>query len=369
MAICALTTFVGASIQAHAGTGGEPAITGGGQEASAPTCTGVKQKRVRYIRLNGESALQPSADTATFYDFNFDGDNSTLTMVTPPTGWKPTIGTDDELSLFGFPPRPTDPSALADWTSTYSHWKGAAAPGMCRTKQSSATYAESTNWSGEIDTNASTSYFKTAVGSFEQPTFLAACDHASAHGIWSGIGGWLNNRLLQAGTDVVGSSGLNDDYGWWEAARENGTDTYQVKFANWSASAGDTVQASVTYSPASPSQVTFQVFDVTSGQSAGVTSIQILGRPPSDFYNGSTAEYVDERTAGATAYPVDGKYYYFRKVASPYYVYWHGAYSNGAPAVSGSRTIAKMVRPNGTTLGDVEERSSTAFRNNWRACA
>ena len=43
---------------------------------------------------------------------------------TPPDGWQPLTASDEQLTLYDFPPRPTDPDELAQWNDDYSNFQG-----------------------------------------------------------------------------------------------------------------------------------------------------------------------------------------------------------------------------------------------------
>lgn len=73
----------------------------------------------------------PGDGLGRIYHYDFGG--SDVTEVVSPPGWTPLNGTDEELQIYGLPARPTDPAALKDWISSFSHWRGGAAEGMCLT--------------------------------------------------------------------------------------------------------------------------------------------------------------------------------------------------------------------------------------------
>ncbi len=73
----------------------------------------------------------------TSYDYLVHG--AKVQVLVPPKGFDPATATNAQLNEYGFPPRPTSPSALALWTTEMRSWKGATptAPFLSETHASS----------------------------------------------------------------------------------------------------------------------------------------------------------------------------------------------------------------------------------------
>ena len=61
------------------------------------------------------------ADGGKIYTYSLDG-NLILEPV-PPAGWDPLKASSDEIHQYGLPPRPSDPTALRDWSAKMSRLK------------------------------------------------------------------------------------------------------------------------------------------------------------------------------------------------------------------------------------------------------
>jgi hypothetical protein len=149
-------------------------------------------------------------------------------FVGPPKGFNPSAATDEELASYGLPPRPTDPEALAKWTTAMSALKTRVAAHLeakpwsnkpmilGKEPTSSATSGGPTlfgslNWSGIANTNKLTkwnnntsfdyvsSYF---VQTNAQPPF-GACPGSDGPwytSTWNGIDGANSGDVVQTGT-------------------------------------------------------------------------------------------------------------------------------------------------------------------------
>lgn len=67
---------------------------------------------------------RPTRGAATVYHFADGGQ-----QLIVPTGFKPLSANPLTLFLFGFPPRPKDPAAQAQWMADLRHFRGSAPPG------------------------------------------------------------------------------------------------------------------------------------------------------------------------------------------------------------------------------------------------
>jgi hypothetical protein len=282
-------------------------------------------------------SLIASATGITGTSFAIDvGHGNRVYSLVPPVSWSPVNATDEELDTFGFPARPTDPAERAAWTSEWQHYAGTAAPTVCAVTD--RFFGSSPAWAGmELATTTRNAYF-TASGRFTEPTFVAACPHASDHPIWVGLGGDPDYEasLIQTGVEVD-QTGLNDDYGWYEVIFDvNNIDPNSegpTRFASWTVNAADDVRATVQYqTPAqagnSTGRVTTTLFNVTTGIAAPSQVFTAWnGLPIYDYVTGRTAEWVDERGFTNGSNTIDGSFFYLRKTTAK--TIWSAASTNG----------------------------------------
>jgi len=104
---------------------------------------------------------------------------------------------------------------------------------------------------------------------------------------------------------------------WWEVI-DAPTDSHIVSVDDNYANAGDLV-LSYTYYDSSAGLAKFDWYNVSSGRNPGMISVSsYAGKAISNFYDGNTAEYIDERTLKS-----DGTKYLLRNYAT---AGWKDAY-------------------------------------------
>ena len=288
-------------------------------------------------------------------------------QVVPAPGWSPVLASDEELEAYGFPPRPPDPDALAQWTADYSHWKAAAQPGMCELPESAAASGPhfSSNWAGGMNNGAG---FTGSSLTWTQPGFTYTCGTAAKLAWWSGLGGWNypggQERLIQGGTDTatdLTGSHPNIIFPWWEMLTTN-TDNPMVKMGGPTPAIapGHQIRSTVTYNSAGGFAV-MAVYDITTGitySSGAISSYQ--GHPTSYYYDGSTSDFISEAPTNSA-----GNVEPLRRPTSP--VHFSAAYTNGnSIGTYGSWNIVQ-----GTASHHIDDSSfdgSHAWNTTWRAC-
>lgn len=293
-----------ATSAAHASTVTSPAVTADIPCVTTATLTGVSP-----IAADGSPAPAVLTNPAHAYHFALNG--SDITQIVPPKGWTPVGGSAEELATYGFPARPTDSTGAAAWNDIFSHWKSAAAPGMCSTDRSAAGLRHtgtSPNWSGGMTINNTTNvntYYDSTV-KWTQPGFTAQCPSRSGYAVWAGLGGYNYNngaeRLIQDGTDV--GSSLNSIFPWWELWQTNDHTTEAAFTGSGYISPGDDMYADATFNAidsGAPGTASFQVFDQTTGTSWNTEVPSYDGHTIRYYYDGSTADAISEApTFGST---------------------------------------------------------------------
>jgi hypothetical protein len=146
------------------------------------------------------------------------------TFEAPPAGFDPLTADPSTLNDHGYPDRPTEPAALAEWKvllgTPLRHFK----PTITRRKDrrpSSVMEGPFTSgiWSGAVATTSSAPVFFTVAGRWEVPRIAKFANGDDRQmSAWVGIDGFNNRVLFQAGIHAVMSAG--DDhpevYAWIE---------------------------------------------------------------------------------------------------------------------------------------------------------
>jgi hypothetical protein len=119
----------------------------------------------------------------------------------PPIGFNPVTASDAALKEYGFPARPSDPTALQEWDNVMQHAKTYVKPVL-----SQSTTSVSPNGSGTGNTQAGyaveenqklgLSAFNSVYGQWVQTSQTAPISFV---GYWVGLGGIDNGNLVQAG--------------------------------------------------------------------------------------------------------------------------------------------------------------------------
>lgn len=310
--------------------------------------------------------------------------------IVPPSDLDPMTATNQVLTTFGLPARPTDPLGLANFQAVWGTVKGyEGGGGFCTSSMSFAKTGDAPNpiWAGPIDYN-NTDYRRISAN-FYQPDFalgtLPGCRvNDSNQAEWVGLGGYNGTSLLQMGTSTT----LNDEdsaFAWFEAISTNPSyDTHAKVFYNadgtpWLITKGHKYNIDVYYQPpgwdasATHGRVTFRIVDLTTNIAYHPVirdddSNGMDGRPVSQFYGGNTAEAITERGSSA------GTPYGLRQVSGGFVNWGTGlAYRAGKPAAAiGSYAYVDAIMKNGSkTLAGIaggDMVSTTTWQNHVLAC-
>lgn len=228
------------------------------------------------------STIRADGGTDTFFDVEGDG---TLTKVpTPPPSFDPITASDDDLESYGLPPRPSNRDAAAVWSADMENWKRNPDPGLCATDYRAV---QSGNWAGYFADGSAGSYHAVQ-GDYRQPSSLSTTCANSTLASWTGLGGYDSEKLIQAGTAYL--LGSTTAVAWYEYLGPNGQGIPLTVMAGVTISPGDRIH---TYEviQTSTGQTTFYVANLTNGTSKSVIKTLSV----STYYDGSTAEFIDER--------------------------------------------------------------------------
>jgi hypothetical protein len=242
-------------------------------------------------------------------DFSLPG-GITMSVPTPPADFNPLTASAAQLAEFDFPPRPTDPSALAEWTTAMSAYQSDGPPADSISVTSSdpaasySTYREP--WAGfAAGTFGTTGNTYVAVKAEQTvPSHSGTCGATNGIGIWVGLGGTTgNNDLVQQGIEcgnsVIGSGGA------FRPFTEFANTQLPIVFCgqtSWTFPAGDVVYQNMGYEQ-SPKIANFYIENITTGVAHSCS----LDKPSGWSYNGDTADYIVEptNTNGGTPNPLN----------------------------------------------------------------
>jgi hypothetical protein len=231
------------------------------------------------------------------YDFMIDGvDNQYLV---PPPSFRPMTASPAQLAEYGFPSAPAAGPARSQWMAAMTSYSGVPAPTLCEGTQrvGDARPSASTplckrkgitclaNWAG-FNTKASTNRWIGAQGAWVQSKAKNChCKGPTEEVSWAGIGGRYSASLLQAGTEMAGSS----IFAWYEYLRTCAT--------------GECGPNIITVGKV---KALSDIFTETSYETSSRTAnffVEAAGhvypikpkKLSKAYYNGQSAEWIDER--------------------------------------------------------------------------
>ena len=156
------------------------------------------------------------------------------TFAPPPAGFDPLTADASTLRDHGYPDRPTEPAALAHWKALLGtplrHFKPTITR---RTDRHPSAVTEGTAssgiWSGAVVTASTPPTLFTVSGQWKVPKIKPFAEGDDRHvSVWTGIDGFGNKVLFQAGIHAYMSSGdqTPDVYAWieWLPDSENEID-------------------------------------------------------------------------------------------------------------------------------------------------
>jgi hypothetical protein len=211
------------------------------------------------------------------------------------------------LRTYGLPPRPSGAAAHARWVKFVSHLGHVVTPDVTirpairdnlpevptlsaprsSDPEGGGFGAVSTGttpiWTGYASKESSSTYYGNVEGSWVEPTIGTTTCSGATHLTWVGLGGFGSQKLLQDGTN-------QSNQAWFEYLGNNGSGVNITPFpTSVKINVGDTVEAITEYTGGT---AYYLVEDETTGQS---TTASVSGASP--YYDGSSAEFIDERTS------------------------------------------------------------------------
>ena len=234
-------------------------------------------------------------------------------LPAPPTGFNPLQATAAQLAHYGFPPRPTDPTALATWTQAMQDALHYVVPDQVpSTSIHSPDY--NYNWAGYVATSSNNGgqQFVGAQASWVQPYWPGGSGSTADPSFWVGVGGQSSScqDIVQAGADSgATNAGGSTHYEFWVEDAPKGT-LWQL---TPSVGPNDTVYVSVFYNGPNNSSEAFLENETTSTYTAVPFSAPDYTGCSADFINedvgAPTAGYADYGTttfSGAYVFPANG---------------------------------------------------------------
>jgi hypothetical protein len=230
---------------------------------------------------------------------------SAMVVRTPPIGFDPVSASDTQLAEYSFPPRPTEASALADWTQVMQAYRSDGPPAQSfqlSTDTQSLKYSVIyTNWAGFSagTLNTQNTTYVGVKGEMTVPSHSGTCGSNSGIGIWVGLGGTDNqNDLAQQGIEC-GNSGVGSG-GAFRPFTEFANTENPIVFCSqtsWTFPAGDVIYQNMSFYT-SLNQAYFYIEDITTGVAHSCS----VAQPSSNWsFNGNTADWVVEAPGSSPA--------------------------------------------------------------------
>lgn len=334
---------------------------------STPCVKQLTLTKVDAMRSDGQMQAAESADgLARVYHFQGSQGDDVFEIV-PPPNWRPLTATDHELKIYGFPPRPTDAAALKRWNDHMARWKKVGTPGMCETNVRNSLHATASSpiWAGGMSVNgsASVSTFYESDGEYLVPTFIGTCPNPSAYSLWSGLGGWNQIKLLQAGitADPGNTQSSNQSFEWWEALDVTHNNP-SVAFTGDVVNAGDDVESFVSYDSAT-NTADMAVYDFTSGVSGDSHFTSYKNESALKYYDGTTSDFIAEQVTNSST----GALYSLRQPKSP--VSYFFALTNGQPIANFGSWRINQVDSSGLAVNTSSFDGADRWTDTWHGCS
>jgi hypothetical protein len=390
----------------------------------------LKEDHVRALHADGSETQPADGDGLGRRHYFRTVEGGLIPQVIPPAGFDPETASPQELTTYGYPARPDASSAdRATWDThwggklsalqsqavgyceapglplssanapataapeavtaamrkTSSLWPGCYIPG----RVGAPTECWSSNFGGgygTVNPNPTpplpkiTAYTEANMGWY-QSAFDQNCSGKQNDGYvtWAGLGGF-GSKLMQSGTFNSGTIFPNDyQYSpfFWEVVGPDYPDKIMYQFDGFGISAkyGDDVQSYVAYGTTQsgyPGQGLFTAHDsnlgiqLSTGYMPSVTGTNNVVYPMSNFYDGSTADFITERPRGTD---LNGNLFQLRYPhLKNTLIYFASANGYGIPSLPGVNVETETYGNEVTQTQSSEYNGATAWEDWWTGC-
>jgi peptidase A4-like protein len=218
-----------------------------------------------------------------------------ITVSEPPQGFDPLTASDAELQTWGFPPRASNAAGMEAWRELVGSYHGATFREGCRQTNPDREHGYlgeefAANWSGYEDTaniTLSPRKWHGVFGRFYIPSDHGSCSNSGVSD-WVGLGGDHSGRFMQTGTETRNGNYVVAWIEWWA-----GESNFEYNILNkagepFLVEATNYVRMSLYYNYELEEYYVYITNDHT-----GQTEL-VQGHIGHQFYDGSTAEWIDE---------------------------------------------------------------------------
>lgn len=250
--------------------------------------------------------IEELSDGGKIYVYIIDGIKNSFPV--PPKGFDPLKASDETLTTYGFPPRPSDVQELDEWMEDMEAYEYTPVPEIQKTDIVHGVYKPalnsdavenkictnmvdsindntySTNWSGYV----AKGNFAMVQGDFIQPTINPSNPSYTHESTWVGLGGYSSNKLVQTGTAMNTYNGTNNYYAWYEYLGTSGS-VPEIRFTNITINPGDEIH---TYCSFQGANDLFNAY--VANNSNGTSQSVLVSLPASVYFDSSTAEFINE---------------------------------------------------------------------------
>ncbi|MCY0892608.1 MAG: G1 family endopeptidase [Acidibacillus sp.] len=235
-----------------------------------------------------EKMVQSKRDTSTVSGDYFQPG---LVVYVPPQNLDLLTASDSKLAQYGIPSRPSAPSKLAEWKQAFGSVKHWVRPTFTLTNETMDESDE--NWSGLTFLNLNSPASR-VVGWWTQPyAYAPTQDQPAYSATWVGLGGAVDEPLIQGGTFSNVNSGGGGSYNVWYEIVQTNKQTEQngqpaaVAVSGLNNQPGDQMYCDIRYSNGTAN---FYYHDITNGNAVSFSITGITG-----FSNYGDVDWITER--------------------------------------------------------------------------
>lgn len=247
-------------------------------------------------------------DGGKVYVYNIDGVENRFPM--PPEGFDALTATDEQLRIYGIPPRPNKDNAddYLSWVEVVDGYDFKPTPEInvlrhqsdspsssSQTKLKSVATDTTNIWSGyvsKLSTDDSQFYTQAQIDYIE-PT-ISSVSGVCKNSYWVGIGGYYSESLIQAGTETEGTG---THYAWYEYLGKHGNGIAIKPIPEVSVHAGDKIHVYISFQAAN-NLFNWYIANSTTGE----VKSALIPLDADIYFDGSSVEWIVERTSHGVPY-------------------------------------------------------------------